>query len=134
MYLFMYVWTYMYIIIMLVYIHTYVCRCISMYICIHFPSQSLYIGPMSKTIVHFWHLVWQERPPTIVMVTNLKEGKKTKCQQYWPESGSAQSFGPFKVTLSDQQVYTDYVVRTLQLEVKKKHLKVLFISIFHFTF
>uniref|UniRef100_A0A1X7U9D4 protein-tyrosine-phosphatase n=1 Tax=Amphimedon queenslandica TaxID=400682 RepID=A0A1X7U9D4_AMPQE len=27
-------------------------------------------GPMSKTLVDFWCLVWQERPPVIVMVTN----------------------------------------------------------------
>ena len=80
------------------------------------PNHS--IGPMNKTTVDFWHLVWQERPPTIVMVTNLKEGKKIKCQQYWPESGSTQSYGPFKVTLTDQQVYTDYTIRTLQLEVR----------------
>ena len=77
------------------------------------------IGPMNKTTVDFWHLVWQEKPPTIVMVTNLKEGKKIKCQQYWPESGFTQSYGPFKVTLTDQQVYTDYTIRTLQLEVGK---------------
>ena len=77
------------------------------------------IGPMNKTTVDFWHLVWQEKPPVVVMVTNLKEGKKIKCQQYWPESGSTQRYGPFKVTLTDQQVYTDYTIRTLQLEVRK---------------
>ena len=80
------------------------------------PNHS--IGPMNKTTVDFWYLVWQERPPTIVMVTNFKEGKKIKCQQYWPESDSSQSYGPFKVTLTDQQVYTDYTIRTLQLEVR----------------
>ena len=78
---------------------------------------------MNKTTVDFWHLVWQERPPIIVMVTNIKEGKKIKCQQYWPESGSTQSYGPFKITIADEQVYTDYIIRTLQLEVRQRQPK-----------
>ena len=73
-------------------------------------------GPLSKTIVDFWRLVWQERCPTIVMVTNLKERNRTKCEQYWPDSGS-QEFGPFQVTLSDQQILSDYTTRSLQVEV-----------------
>ena len=62
-------------------------------------------------------MIWQEHPPTIVMVTNLKEDKKVKCHQYWPDSGS-QSFGPFLVTITDQQVFADYTIRLLQIEVK----------------
>ena len=58
----------------------------------------------------------QERPPTIVMVTNLKEGNKKKCEQYWPDSGS-KNFGPFRVTLTEQQVFADYTTRTLQVTV-----------------
>ncbi len=67
-------------------------------------------------LVDFWRLIWQERPPTIVMVTNLKEGNKKKCEQYWPESGSV-SFGPFKVTLTEHQVFADYCIRSLQVTV-----------------
>ena len=94
------------------------CMYVCMYVCMYiFFPIILYIGPMNKTTVDIWHLIWQEKPPTIVMVTNLKEDKKIKCQQYWPESGSSQSYGPFKVTLTNQQVYTDYTIRTLQLEV-----------------
>ena len=43
-----------------------------------------------------------------MMVTNLKEGTKKKCEQYWPNSGSKE-FGPFKVTLTEQQVFADYM-------------------------
>ena len=73
-------------------------------------------------LVDFWRLLWQERPPTIVMVTNLKESNKKKCEQYWPESGST-SFGPFKITLTEQQVFPDYTIRTLQLTVSALHSK-----------
>ena len=61
-------------------------------------------------------MMWQERPPIIVMLTNLMENNKVKCQQYWPDSGSV-SYGPFTVTITDQQVLADYAVRQLQLAV-----------------
>jgi len=67
-------------------------------------------------LVDFWRLVWQERPPTVVMVTNLTEGTKRKCEQYWPDCGT-DIYGPFKVTLVEQQVYVDYTIRTLSLMV-----------------
>ena len=50
------------------------------------------------------------------MVTNLKEGTKIKCQQYWPETGT-KNFGPFQVTISDEQSVADYTTRTLLVEV-----------------
>lgn len=80
------------------------------------PYTLISLGPSPKTLVDFWRMVWQQRPPTIVMVTNLKEGNKTKCQQYWPESGSA-NFGPFKVTLTEHEVFADYSIRTIQVNV-----------------
>ena len=74
------------------------------------------IGPIPKTVVDFWRLIWQERPPTIVMVTNIKEGSHIKCQQYWPESGK-KDFGPFQVTITDQQIFADYTIRILSVSV-----------------
>ena len=74
-------------------------------------------GPLPKTLVDFWRLVWQEKPLTIVMVTNLKEGTKIKCQQYWPESGT-KDFGPFQITTSDEQTLADYTTRTLVVQVR----------------
>ena len=73
-------------------------------------------GPIPKTTVDFWRLIWQEKPPIIVMVTNLKEGNKSKCEQYWPDSGTG-NFGPFKVTLTEHQVFADYCIRTMQVTV-----------------
>jgi len=35
-------------------------------------------APVTKTLADFWRLIWQEHPPTIVMVTNLKEGEKVR--------------------------------------------------------
>ena len=73
-------------------------------------------GPLPVTVVDFWRLVWQERVPTVVMITNLVEGTKIKCHQYWPDNDSAR-FGPFEVSLIDQQTLADYTVRTLIVQV-----------------
>ena len=89
-----------------------------MFICHKHQYSYAYLtsGPKQHMLVDFWRLLWQERPPTIVMVTNLKEGSKKKCEQYWPASGSKE-FGPFKVTLTEQQVFADYTTRTMQVTV-----------------
>ena len=84
------------------------------------PHHTVTTGPLPKTVVDLWRLIWQERPTTVVMVTNLKEGTHTKCQQYWPDSGQIE-FGPFQVIITDQQVFADYTVRTLSLSVRQCH-------------
>ena len=61
-------------------------------------------------------MVWQEKARSIVMIANLKEGGKSKCEQYWPDSGT-QDFGPFQVTITDQQILADYVIRKLTVKV-----------------
>ena len=53
------------------------------------------------------------------MVTNVREEKKIKCQQYWPESVT-KDYGPFRVTLADEQILTDYTIRELQLTVRER--------------
>ena len=73
---------------------------------------------MNKTLVDFWHLIWQERPVSIVMVTNLKEGNKMKCEQYWPSAVSHDEYyGPFNVTLMNERIYPDSVIRNLSVTV-----------------
>ena len=48
------------------------------------------------------------------MVTNIKEGKTKKCEQYWPaESRNGQSYGPFNVTVLEQHIFADYTIRTI---------------------
>ena len=55
------------------------------------------------------------------MVTNVWEGGQQKCEQYWPSQGT-QEYGPFKVTLTDQQVFADYTIRKLLVAVSSLYL------------
>ena len=64
-------------------------------------------------------MIWQLHSPTIVMVTNLEEGWKKKCERYWPEFGTA-DYGPYTVTLAEQQVLANYTVRKLTVTVRSR--------------
>ena len=80
----------------------------------------LYKGPIKETLVDFWHLIWQERPVSIVMLTKLKEGGKSKCRQYWPNTTSEpKEFGPFIVMLQNAHTYPDLVIRKLSITVSE---------------
>ena len=78
--------------------------------------NAAYAGPMRKTTVDFWRMVWQERCQTIMMLANLVEGDKIKCHKYWPETGT-QSFGPFNVIITGQQILADYTTREFTVVV-----------------
>jgi len=66
--------------------------------------------------VDFWRLLWQEGAHSIVMITNLEEGGKIKCHQYWPDKDT-KNFGPFHVSITDQQILADYTIRNLTVQV-----------------
>ncbi|CAK9295128.1 unnamed protein product [Gordionus sp. m RMFG-2023] len=44
-------------------------------------------GPLESTIIDFWQLIWQEDIKIILMICNLVEDGKTKCERYWPSEG-----------------------------------------------
>ena len=78
---------------------------------------------MKKTLVDLWRVIWQERPVCIVMVTNLKEGTKSKCEQYWPDTVTeTEIFGPFTVTLIHEMIYPDFAIRNLSVTVSISNL------------
>ncbi|XP_056017459.1 receptor-type tyrosine-protein phosphatase T-like [Ostrea edulis] len=73
-------------------------------------------GPKSKTIVDFWKMVWQEDISVIVCLTNLKEGNKNKCAQYWPNSSDKIKKGNISIRNQKENVYADYVIRYFRLQ------------------
>ncbi|XP_056019826.1 receptor-type tyrosine-protein phosphatase alpha-like [Ostrea edulis] len=73
-------------------------------------------GPKSKTTVDFWKMVWQEDISVIVCLTNLKEGNKNKCAQYWPNSSDKIKKGNISIRNQRENVYADYVIRHFRLQ------------------
>ncbi|KAL6734802.1 hypothetical protein Aduo_005302 [Ancylostoma duodenale] len=42
-------------------------------------------APTKNTVEDFWRMIWQEQCKSIVMLCNIMECGKKKCEQYWPE-------------------------------------------------
>ena len=53
------------------------------------------------------------------MVTNLREGPRVKCEQYWPDKGrDFQRLGPFKIATVAEEIFPHYAVRKITLKVR----------------
>ncbi|CAN7943087.1 unnamed protein product, partial [Ixodes hexagonus] len=72
-------------------------------------------GPLPHTLHDFWAMVWQERVPAIVMITNLVEDAKVKCEQYLPE-GDPRRFGDVRVSVLGVTPRDGYTLRELLLQ------------------
>ena len=55
-------------------------------------------GPLPKTFVDFWRMVWHNQTRVIVMTTKTFERSRMKCGQYWPnEEETDEQFEEFVV-------------------------------------
>ncbi|CAC5421816.1 Tyrosine-protein phosphatase non-receptor type 5,Receptor-type tyrosine-protein phosphatase R,Receptor-type tyrosine-protein phosphatase S,Receptor-type tyrosine-protein phosphatase eta,Tyrosine-protein phosphatase non-receptor type 7,Receptor-type tyrosine-protein phosphatase N2,Tyrosine-protein phosphatase non-receptor type 12,Receptor-type tyrosine-protein phosphatase delta [Mytilus coruscus] len=101
-----------------------------------YDKEKAYIasqGPQKNTVRDFWHMVWQEKTGKIVMVTQLQEERRRKCEQYWPqEINRPMVVDQYKLTMREETIYTIYVYRLLVLQ-NKKNQKERRVHHFHFT-
>jgi protein tyrosine phosphatase len=89
-------------------------------------------GPQEATVADFWLMVWEQKCTKIVMVTNVMEGFKVKCTQYWPkDTRTIQTFGKFKISLVSEMVDYDYTVRKLSIQKAGEPERTL--THYHFT-
>ncbi|XP_059168898.1 uncharacterized protein LOC131950689 [Physella acuta] len=71
-------------------------------------------GPNKIILEDFLRMIWEQKSEKVVMLTNLIEEGKQKCEQYWPDENAAK-FGEIEVRLINKQVFADYTVRKLEL-------------------
>ncbi|GMT14514.1 hypothetical protein PFISCL1PPCAC_5811, partial [Pristionchus fissidentatus] len=78
------------------------------------PDKRRYIctqGPITATIDDFWRMIWQEKCKSIVMLCNIVECGKKKCEQYWPETGEA-SYGALQVKVTAKAEFEKLITVT----------------------
>ncbi|CAG2196010.1 Hemicentin-1,Coadhesin,Mucin-like protein,Receptor-type tyrosine-protein phosphatase gamma,Tyrosine-protein phosphatase non-receptor type 13,Properdin [Mytilus edulis] len=100
-----------------------------------FEKESCYIasqGPFKHTSTDFWAMIWQNNSRKIIMLTNLMEVAKVKCDKYWPEGGKPMVLGNLIITLQTEKERAAYVTREISVEDKKTKEKRNIIQ-YHFT-
>ncbi|XP_046582364.1 uncharacterized protein LOC124289762 [Haliotis rubra] len=89
-------------------------------------------GPSVEVVADFWRMIWQLNTTKIVMLTNLVEARKVKCEMYWPFcSSDFSTYGKVYVQCVEEKVYKNYTLR--KLAVWKEHSDHRLIRQFHFT-
>jgi protein tyrosine phosphatase len=61
-------------------------------------------------------MIWQSQAHIIVMLTKVFDFIRVMCAQYWPSTiNSSEVYGPYEVTLIDEDKLADYVIRTIKV-------------------
>nr|XP_022307734.1 uncharacterized protein LOC111113736 [Crassostrea virginica] len=89
-------------------------------------------GPKENTVNDFWRMVWQENVSQIIMLTNIMEGGKIKCFQYWPDCSNTELYGNVTIENVSDKHYAFYITRKFVLS-HKPHQMSRDIMQYHYT-
>lgn len=80
-------------------------------------------GPLSNTIPTFWKLCAIKEVPLIVMLCNVKEDSRIKCEQYWPSKvNEISSFndGEIEILLVRENFLLENAIIKREMNIKCK--------------
>jgi protein tyrosine phosphatase len=83
-------------------------------------------GPVTCTIEAFWKMVLIKNTKLIIMLTNLKEENRNKCDLYWPSSDNKPiSFEKYKIHLETEVIILDKAIiqRNFLIENESENTK-----------
>ncbi|XP_067679822.1 receptor-type tyrosine-protein phosphatase S-like isoform X2 [Haliotis asinina] len=99
-----------------------------------FSREQAYIAaqaPNKKTVTDFWRMIYQKNLTRIVILTNLTEMGKVKCEPYWSDTRDLEA-GPFSISVTKVIQRACWVIRELTATVKQTGEHRIFYQ-FHFT-
>lgn len=77
-------------------------------------------GPLPATFDDYWRMIWEQRVCIIVMITNLVERGRRKCDLYWPKDVNAsETYGIITVKMLQEVVMATYTLRTFTIRNNK---------------
>ncbi|XP_041379383.1 receptor-type tyrosine-protein phosphatase epsilon-like, partial [Gigantopelta aegis] len=77
-------------------------------------------------------MIWEEGVSKIVMLSNLVEDGKTKCELYWPGLNSVKTTGELKVKNVNVFERSDYNIRQFLIDTDQSK-RTQIVKMFHFT-
>ncbi|GMS99833.1 hypothetical protein PENTCL1PPCAC_22008, partial [Pristionchus entomophagus] len=84
-------------------------------------------GPLEGTMVDFWRMVVQENVGYIVMLCDLIELGKKKCERYIPEKeGASVTYGEYKVSLQKVLVDGHFINSILTVDIPDKQSRIVY--------
>ncbi|CAK8684490.1 unnamed protein product [Clavelina lepadiformis] len=87
-------------------------------------------GPLPTTKEDFWRMIWEQNSRTIVMLTQIVEGERVKCDHYWPYNYEPVVMAGFAVKLVVESTSKDWVYREILLS---KNSEQRLVTQFHYT-
>ncbi|XP_067678531.1 uncharacterized protein [Haliotis asinina] len=88
-------------------------------------------APNKKTLTEFWRMIWEQNCTRIVMLTNMKELGRVKCEAYWSDTTDLH-VDDFIITVTDSSIRANWVVREVQVTDRQTNTSRCFYH-FHFT-
>jgi protein tyrosine phosphatase len=83
-------------------------------------------GPLQCTVEAFWKMIVVKNIKLIIMLTNVLEENRNKCEIYWPVNDSTSiTFGKYKITLETEVFILDKAIiqRNIVIESEPDNLR-----------
>ncbi|XP_060591291.1 receptor-type tyrosine-protein phosphatase kappa-like [Ruditapes philippinarum] len=85
------------------------------------PEYIASLGPTKDAMnayKDFWEMIWEEKTDKIIMLTNLDESGKMKCEQYWPDQGKTKNYHGYKVVCIAEKIFSEFTIREFSVNVQ----------------
>ncbi|XP_060588800.1 receptor-type tyrosine-protein phosphatase kappa-like [Ruditapes philippinarum] len=85
------------------------------------PEYIASLGPTKDAMnayKDFWEMIWEEKTDKIIMLTNLDESGKMKCEQYWPDQGKTKNYHGYKVMCIAEIIFSEFTLREFSVVVQ----------------